>query len=289
MNGTFESFDLLSATYKTVDNVLINVDVLAPKNLTAGLHPCIFRFHGGGFVSGSTLHPRFFPQWVLELSLIVGAIIVLPNYRLLPESNVPDMLADLDDFWIWTRNDLDSLLATASTTGLRADLSRILTVGESAGGYLSVQFAMNHVHEGVRACIAECAFLDATPVNTTAFQPHIGPPVIADPTLSRFNIIDTLIANGTFTDYFGNDPDVYPIKRLEAGAKMPPTFLIHGLDDTVVPDSHSIRFAETVRKVDPSAKVHLELQPGEHLMDIPLRLGHAWLIRGVRLILEEWL
>lgn len=148
---------------------------------------------------------------------------------------------------------------------------------------------MTHAHEGVRACIAECAFLDPTPVNTTVFQPRIGPPVIADPTLSRFSIIDTLIANGTFIDYFGNDPNVYPIKRLAAGSKMPPTFLIHGLDDTVVPDYHSVRFAEALRKVDPRAKVHLELQPGEHLMDIPLQLGHKWLIRGVRLVLEEWL
>lgn len=53
MEGKFQNFDLLSTTYKTVDNVSINADVLVPKNLTAGLHPSIFRFHGGGFVSHS--------------------------------------------------------------------------------------------------------------------------------------------------------------------------------------------------------------------------------------------
>lgn len=152
MDPIYQGFELLTAYYKTVDLTPINVDILVPQNLTAGCYPTIARFHGGGFVScisqfalvrrkinnylqtsGSSLHTGFFPRWVLDLALSVGAIIISSNYRLLPESNAIDILEDLDDLWKWLTPNLNELLKSCAASGIEADLNRILTVGESAG------------------------------------------------------------------------------------------------------------------------------------------------------------
>ncbi|KAH7060536.1 alpha/beta-hydrolase [Macrophomina phaseolina] len=306
MDPIYQGFELLTAYYKTVDLTPINVDILVPQNLTAGCYPTIARFHGGGFTSGSSLHTGFFPRWVLDLALSVGAIIISSNYRLLPESNAIDILEDLDDLWKWLTPNLNELLKLCAASGIEADLNRILTVGESAGGYLSVQFALDHAHEGVVATIAECAAFDiramaaaggnqTTAINSSSIGVEkrsdcSNTPVIADPTLSRFGIISEIIQSGKMLDYFPDEVErVHPFDRVANGTRMPPTFLIHGLDDTVVPSAQSERFAQLLFEQNPDASVHLELQPGEHLMDVPLRLGHPWLTRGVELVESAWL
>ncbi|KAK7729620.1 hypothetical protein SLS57_002108 [Botryosphaeria dothidea] len=231
----------------------------------------------------------------------MDAIIVTPNYRLLPESNAIDILEDMDDLWDWLTPGLDNLLGSSARPGIQADRTRIMTVGESAGGYLSMQFALDHAQEGVRAAIAECAALDIRAVAAAGAQQNASattsgkrddcsePPVIADPSLSRFGMIDEIVQKGKLLDYFPHVERVHPIDRVRNGTYVPPLFLIHGLNDTVVPPIQSERFAKEVLDQNPHAQVHLELQPGEHLMDVPLPLGHPWLTKGLELVKSAWL
>jgi acetyl esterase/lipase len=48
--GKFDTFEIISTDYKVVAGQGIALDLLIPPNLTAGLHPIIVRFHGGGYV-----------------------------------------------------------------------------------------------------------------------------------------------------------------------------------------------------------------------------------------------
>src|ERR1051326_3341962 len=95
----YSEFTIFSTTYKTVSGHQITTDVLVPSKLITSsqstssseasqTRPVILRFHGGGFVTGSSLFPDFFPKWALELALRQSAVIVSPNYRLLPESSM---------------------------------------------------------------------------------------------------------------------------------------------------------------------------------------------------------
>jgi acetyl esterase/lipase len=84
-------------------------------------------------VSGSSLFKPWFPQWLLELAVAKSAIIVSPNYRLLPESSGLDILDDLNTFWKWLHSDMRDVLKTSGTPGLKGDLNRIITEGDSAG------------------------------------------------------------------------------------------------------------------------------------------------------------
>jgi len=43
-------FDVITASYKAIDNQPISVDVQIPKIVKPGKHPLLVRFHGGGLV-----------------------------------------------------------------------------------------------------------------------------------------------------------------------------------------------------------------------------------------------
>lgn len=59
---------------------------------------------------------------------------ISPDYRLLPEVTGSDIMEDMSTFWSWLQSGtVDTLLQEHNHDGLKADLSRMLLVGESAG------------------------------------------------------------------------------------------------------------------------------------------------------------
>jgi len=83
--------------------------------------------------------PRF-ARWLLELELRNDAIVISPDYRLVPEATGADVLNDVRSFWRWLQADLPGLAEARRWT--RPDLVRILCCGESSGGLLSVYCAL---------------------------------------------------------------------------------------------------------------------------------------------------
>jgi acetyl esterase/lipase len=268
------------------------------------------------------LYEPWFPQWLLELATAKNAIIVSPNYRLLPESSGLDILEDLDDLWRWMKFGLQLKLNYFSV-GLRADLDRIITEGDSAGmlemhvfslkqvglihfsgGYLSIQFAMNHPDK-IKACIAEFPSIDLESPHfaSTGNGTPLGSPSLvndhlvlvgnvnktsSDMTLARFPLINALIQEGKFLHFFGNEPRLFPLRRLETGARLPPLFIIHGANDTIVPVEGSLKFAKLLLEKNPDTKVVLTVQPGEHGVSIPFGMEHPWLAEGLKLVTDAW-
>ena len=138
---------LIETRYKIVSDHEIKAAVLIPKDLKPGLHPVIINVHGGFFSTAHSLFAPFFAPWALKLALDHDAIIVSADYRLLPTQNgVADQLEDLEDFWMWYRNDLPSVMKR-KTAGLDINYERALLMGGSAGGYYAAQLAMSHPDE----------------------------------------------------------------------------------------------------------------------------------------------
>jgi acetyl esterase/lipase len=97
---------------------------------------------------------------LLDLALAQSAIIVTPDYRLLPESTGLDILSDLAGFWSWIPQNLNSELEILFPgTGIQVDLRRLLVTGQSAGGYLAVQSALLQPDAGIKAVIATSPML----------------------------------------------------------------------------------------------------------------------------------
>ena len=95
--------------------------------------PILLYFHGGGFRIASALAYRSYGS---HLAAVLGARVLLVDYRLAPENKFPKAVDDC--FAVW-----ESLLAEGIDTG------RIVIAGDSAGGGLAASVTMHALADGV--------------------------------------------------------------------------------------------------------------------------------------------
>ncbi|KAK9374658.1 Alpha/Beta hydrolase protein [Lipomyces chichibuensis] len=304
----FSEFNISTTCYKRVGDHEIRTDILIPKTLSSAIHHLIVRFHGGYLVTGSRLFADWYPSWELEYALVHSAIIVTPDYRLLPESSGADIIEDVSDFWVWLRRDFPTFLSS-SGSGVNVDLEKVLVVGESAGGYLAIQSALSQPK--ISAAIAAYPMIDLkSDFYTKLFvKPIFGGPMLppniidehitkctpnqivssADPP-DRGELAFAIVQQGRFMEFFGNGPPaLFPMEQLEHLQLVPPLFIFHGRDDTAVPFEESKAFVAKLKTRIPESKVYFSLEPGEHAFDSTATLETPWLKQGLEFITKEWL
>lgn len=306
-SNRFASFNILTTSYKVVHEHPIEVDVMIPKTLVPGTYPIMVRFHGGFFVTGSRQFPDWFQNWVLNYALQHDAIIVNADYRLLPEATGTELNQDLADLWKWVLADLASYLSTAAP-GFAPDLSKIITIGESAGGYAAIQSGLTQPN--VRAIIAafpltdikdeyysvagEKNILGLPMLPASVVDDHIAAMKPTDVASSfhppeRLNLGLAMAQHGRFLEFFGDKPELHPLEHIERVSSVPPLFILHGRDDTGVPVKQSEAFVDKLKRLHPQAKVRLAIEPGEHGFDAEATLDTPWLKEGLEFITAEWL
>ncbi|KAF0318012.1 beta-lactamase [Colletotrichum asianum] len=129
----FDPFRTYRSHY-TSNDIDIGVDILLPKTMKPqGPRTVIVRIHGGFLVTGSSLFPAWFTKWILDYAELHDAVVISPNYRLLPEGKGVDILQDLNNFWSWLSNGVEQSLASVGLSNIKLDLGQLLVVGESAG------------------------------------------------------------------------------------------------------------------------------------------------------------
>ena len=150
-----------------VDRVgAIEVDRVVPKAVTGQPRHAILYLHGGAFVAGS---PRTHRSITRALSALTGAQVLVPHYRLAPESPFP---AQLDDCVQCYRQLLQE--------GYTAD--RISIAGDSAGGNLTFMTAIAAMKQGLpgpASLVMMSPALSLHPLpNTTAYERVARDPMI---------------------------------------------------------------------------------------------------------------
>lgn len=90
------------------------------------MHPAVMFIHGGGLMVGG--RNQILPSRV-EAFNANGFQFVSVDYRLAPETKLPEAVRDVEDAWAW-------LHASAKSVGI--DSNRIPVMGHSAGGYLAL-------------------------------------------------------------------------------------------------------------------------------------------------------
>ncbi len=197
--------------------------------------PAVLLVHGGGWVSGdrSQLH-----GYGILLGRI-GYVCVATEYRLAGESKWPAQIHDVKAALRWMR-------ANASKLGI--DPKKISIEGNSAGAHLALMAAgTQNVHEfegdggnpGAGTEVAACV----------AFY---GPSVLYQPGSARHNEVMGFLFGPGYSESTARSAS--PLTH--AGA-FPPTLLITGNNDELVPDEASFRMYRALIDAGVPAELHV--------------------------------
>jgi len=89
--------------------------------------PVIVYIHGGALIWGSR---KSINQTQLSLYLEAGFSVVSIDYRLAPETRLPEIVQDIKDALSWVKTDLCSIYGVCT--------DKLAVIGHSAGGYLAL-------------------------------------------------------------------------------------------------------------------------------------------------------
>ena len=112
------------ATDSAYDAERHRLDVYAPKEQTAALHPIVVFIHGGSWNSGN----KDFYSFIGRRLAKKGVVAMIVNYRLSPNVEVPQMADDCARAVIW---------AAEHALQYGGDSQRLFVMGHSAGGGLA--------------------------------------------------------------------------------------------------------------------------------------------------------
>ncbi|MBL8714670.1 MAG: alpha/beta hydrolase [Myxococcales bacterium] len=195
-----------------------HLDIARPK--TKGPHPLVVFVHGGGWTSGSR---KLFRKEIRRLASI-GYVAASIDYRLAnkPQNVFPAGIADV-------RCALKFLRSEAKT--YRLDPAHVAVIGASAGGHLAAMIGAQ----------ADDATLDGPcPVQGDAHVQAV---------VSYYGIYDLRTPKKSFTgkmplavqEFLGVEAESAPAlgvkvsPLLHVSKAMPPTLLLHGVEDTIIP------------------------------------------------------
>lgn len=111
--------------YKNVGKLPIQVDVFQQEGSIP--RPVVVWLHGGALING---HREAIDQRLKTSMLEAGYVVASLDYRLAPETQLPEIIADVTDGVRWIHSEGPKLF--------HADPERIAVAGGSAGGYLTL-------------------------------------------------------------------------------------------------------------------------------------------------------
>ena len=189
---------------------------------TPGDRPVLMFVHGGSWTDGDKDAYAFAGKRFAS----EGFVTSVPSYRVLPEHDYDDFMADM----------ASALATTMREAGGRGgDPERVFLVGHSAGAYNVVQLAL------APEFLAEAGL---TPDAISAVAGLSGP----------YNFLP--LDPGVTQDAFGGADDLdatQPVNRVAEGA--PPMLLVTGTDDTVVRPRNADALAARLEAVGTPAQV----------------------------------
>ncbi|KAK8110193.1 uncharacterized protein PG998_006650 [Apiospora kogelbergensis] len=320
----FDRFNRKDYIYSTVADHDIWTSVFTPTDCDGRQHeprgdygikytPVLVFWHGGGFIVGNRLYEPWWPSWLLELAHSQGAMIIAPDYRLLPEATGADMVDDMHEFWTWMLDELP-LIAAQESWRLRPDPARIICAGHSAGGTFALLSALERPDAQIKAILSLYAALDDSVPELKMSRPRkiLGawppPPRQAEAAIRLYlkqtrgtvrtdgdpvemwELVTCIMQQGRLPRMLTQRPDprLNAIATIAKYRRSPPIWLIHGENDSVVPPACATEFVRRVKESAPHVPMILSLKPGEHNFDAALSMHEPWIAEGCDFLLRYW-
>jgi len=198
---------------------------------TGGPRPVLVFFYGGGWAKGAREEYGF----VAKAYAARGFVVVVPDYRLVPEVRFPSFLEDAAAAVRWTQDNI------ARHGG---DPGRIVLAGHSAGAYLAVMLAL------------DSRYLAAAGADPNVVRAAAG---LAGPyDFYPFEKKRSIDAMSRAPDPLATQPITF------ARADAPPLWLATGSADTTVRPRNAIRLAARQRQLGSRTTVLRIYEGGSH-------------------------
>jgi len=236
-------------SYKRIGDRRLQLNVFTPKkyNPKTDDRPAVVLFHGGGWEGGDRQllapHARY---WAVR-----GMVAVNVEYRLVDKANDVGIRDALQD----CRDALQYVYGNADLLGI--DRSKIVLLGESAGGHLAASAMMGPSNRRQQP-------LPFSPAALVLYNPVVDLPALSWMSKKHGAVPFPDSTNGA--SWKERVRRVSPIEHVRKG--LPPTLMIHGTKDNVVPQKQITRFVEKLR--DAGNDVTYKLMDG---------WGHAFALR----------
>jgi acetyl esterase/lipase len=258
LSAAGEEFSKTTYVYKNAGGHEIKLDAVRPPD--DRVRPVILYIHGGALIFGSRggINAEQLSRYIRA-----GFAVVSIDYRLAPETKLPEILEDVRDAHQWLRANGRKLL--------HVDADRLAVVGHSAGGYLTLMTGILFKPRP-KALVSYYGYGDiagewySRPDPFYSSQPAVpeaearaavGTAPVSEPPQSsrrpRFYLYCR--QHGLWPkEVTGRDPDAEPrafdpwCSVRNVTRQYPPTMLLHGDADTDVPYRQSVMMAEELKR-----------------------------------------
>jgi acetyl esterase/lipase len=243
---------------------------------TAG--PVMIYIHGGAWVIGDKREQGL--PMLYELARR-GWVCVTINYRLSPKATWPDHIVDCKKAVAWVHEHIGEY---------GGDPRFVAVSGGSAGGHLSALVALTsgdptfqpgfeEADTSVDVCVPVYGVYDMTCQSAPDSLRHVA---VYNKGLLR------LLERRVFKCRYEDDPARFksasPLYRVHPDA--PPFFVLHGMNDTLVPVDEARRFVAALRATSAAPVAYAELPRTQHAFDVLVSVRPAHAIGGIIRFLE---
>lgn len=232
--------------YGEVGDRSLQLDLYKPKNLKEKVPGLIF-IHGGGWKTGQRQDYRVYTTWFAQQGYVVATI----GYRLSKEAKFPAAVEDAKCAVRWMRKNADSL---------GVDPEKIVPIGGSAGGHLSMMIGYSSDDKSLEGTGGHAD----VPSRVAAVVDIYGPFDLETSEGKSAGVVKDFLGKQSYDEAPELWKRVSPCTYLDAGD--PPTLILHGSIDEIVPISQAEMLAKRLDELKIPFR-YLRLEGWPHTMD----------------------